>query len=140
MQVLVWTALHAVVIHALVMAIDYHFYGQIVSPIWNIFAYNTQSGGDELYGVEPLSHYIKNLLLNFNLVSLLGVVSLPVLLLKKMAQRLYPEALFGDDHKCNKSTTSMEILVSLFPCKSGWRWISKNLIPFGPHPLQFPRP
>mmetsp|Transcript_18689 Transcript_18689/g.34405 ORF Transcript_18689/g.34405 Transcript_18689/m.34405 type:complete len:623 (+) Transcript_18689:38-1906(+) len=112
MQVLLRTALHAVFIQALVVAIDYHFYGQIVSPIWNIFAYNAQSGGDELYGVEPLSYYIKNLLLNFNFVSLLGVVSIPVILLKKMAERFYPETLFGDDHKkCNNSTTSMEILV-----------------------------
>ncbi|KAL7534271.1 hypothetical protein ACHAXR_005767 [Thalassiosira sp. AJA248-18] len=110
LRVLLRTLLHAIVIQSLVMAIDYHFYGQIVSPIWNIFVYNAQSGGDELYGVEPMSYYIKNLLLNFNLVALLGIISLPLVLLKKMVERFFPKALSGNGDNGNHSD-SMEILL-----------------------------
>jgi len=98
-QVLVRTALHAIIIQVIVMGIDYYYYNQLVSPIWNIFAYNAKSGGDELYGIEPLSYYIKNLLLNFNLVAMLGVLSLPLLLLKTLTKNK------------NNTTSSMEILV-----------------------------
>mmetsp|Transcript_34145 Transcript_34145/g.51520 ORF Transcript_34145/g.51520 Transcript_34145/m.51520 type:complete len:617 (+) Transcript_34145:60-1910(+) len=76
------TALHAIFIQFIVMVIDYQHYGQIVSPILNIFIYNTKGGGDELYGVEPTSYYVKNLLLNLNLVALWGLISLPILLLR----------------------------------------------------------
>jgi len=64
------------VVQAAVMLIDYRYYGIWTSPNLNIFRYNAQGGGDELYGVEPTSYYAKNLLLNFNGVALLGVVSL----------------------------------------------------------------
>ena len=65
-HVLIRTAIHTILIQGVIMTIDYYYYGRIVSPIWNIFVYNATAGGDELYGVEPLSYYIKNLLLNFN--------------------------------------------------------------------------
>ena len=83
-HVLIRTASHALIIQAIVMMIDYYYYGRIVSPIWNIFVYNATSGGDELYGVEPLSYYVKNLLLNFNFVALLGIISLPLVLGRKL--------------------------------------------------------
>ncbi|KAL3912155.1 MAG: hypothetical protein SGARI_001303 [Bacillariaceae sp.] len=60
-------------IQGVVMAIDYQQYGRIVSPVWNILIYNTASGGDELYGVEPFSYYVKNLILNLNYVALVGI-------------------------------------------------------------------
>ena len=107
MMILLRTILHSIAIQAFVMAVDYHFYGRIVSPTWNIFVYNAQSGGDELYGVEPLSYYIKNLLLNFNFVALLGVLSLPIIMVKKLVERFFSVA-FDNDHKmCN----SVEVLV-----------------------------
>jgi alpha-1,2-mannosyltransferase len=65
------------VIQSVVMAIDYFQYGRLVSPTWNILMYNTKAGGDELYGIEATSYYVKNLLLNFNLVAL-GVLALPL--------------------------------------------------------------
>lgn len=74
-----------IVLQGLVMLVDYQHYGRIVSPSWNILLYNTQAGGDELYGVEPLSYYIKNLVLNFNYVALsgtLGVLPLTLPLLR----------------------------------------------------------
>ena len=61
-----------IVVQGLVMLVDYQHYGRLVSPSLNILLYNTQAGGDELYGVEPLSYYIKNLLLNFNYVAIGG--------------------------------------------------------------------
>lgn len=95
-HVLIRTALHALIVQALAMMIDYYYYGRIVSPIWNIFVYNATAGGDELYGVEPLSYYVKNLLLNFNFVALLGIISLPVVLGRKLLVRSFPQ--FGGDH------------------------------------------
>ncbi|KAG7372265.1 Alg9-like mannosyltransferase family-domain containing protein [Nitzschia inconspicua] len=71
------------IIQGLVMVIDYRHYGRWVSPVWNILVYNTQAGGDELYGIEPLSYYIKNILLNFNYVAvigLMGTMAAPLLL------------------------------------------------------------
>jgi len=88
--ILLRTSIHAILLQSLVMIIDYHFYGRIVSPIWNIFAYNAQSGGDELYGIEPLSYYVKNLLLNFNLVAVLGIVSGPMLVMTEVGRRMFP--------------------------------------------------
>eukprot|EP00532_Pseudo-nitzschia_australis_P008012 CAMPEP_0168168896 /NCGR_PEP_ID=MMETSP0139_2-20121125/3352_1 /TAXON_ID=44445 /ORGANISM="Pseudo-nitzschia australis, Strain 10249 10 AB" /LENGTH=605 /DNA_ID=CAMNT_0008086285 /DNA_START=96 /DNA_END=1910 /DNA_ORIENTATION=+ len=63
----------AMVIQGLVMFVDYQHYGRVVSPLWNILLYNTQAGGDELYGVEPFSYYVKNLLLNLNYVAPVGL-------------------------------------------------------------------
>lgn len=69
-----------IVVQGLVMLVDYQHYGRVVSPSWNILLYNTQAGGDELYGVEPLSYYIKNLLLNFNYVAVVGAIGILPLL------------------------------------------------------------
>lgn len=71
-----------VVIQAAVLWIDYQHYQKWVSPNWNILMYNTKAGGDELYGVEPWTYYIKNLLLNFNYV-IMGVTgALPLFVLQ----------------------------------------------------------
>jgi len=68
------TFLWLVGIQGIVMTEDYKQYGTWVSPIYNILNYNVlNGGGDELYGVEPLSYYIKNLCLNFNYVALLAI-------------------------------------------------------------------
>lgn len=67
-----------VAVQGAVMLVDYQHYGKWTMPTLNILMYNAAGGGDELYGVEPLSYYIKNLLLNFNLVSLLWPLAWPV--------------------------------------------------------------
>lgn len=87
MKLVLRTALHASIIQSVVTAIDYVHYGKIVSPTLNIFIYNTKGQGDELYGIEPLSYYVKNLLLNLNFVSILGLVALPIVAIKALIQR-----------------------------------------------------
>jgi alpha-1,2-mannosyltransferase len=74
LEVAVWTA----IVQATVMYVDYSHYGMWTSPTLNIFQYNAQSGGDELYGIEPTSYYVKNLALNFNYVAFFGLLLLPI--------------------------------------------------------------
>lgn len=75
-------AILAVVIQAGVTLVDKHYYGKWVSPVWNILIYNAQAGGDELYGIEPPSYYVKNLFLNMNYVVAVGIMSF-VLIFKR---------------------------------------------------------
>jgi alpha-1,2-mannosyltransferase len=37
--------------------------------------YNTKAGGDELYGIEPFSYYVKNLFLNLNYIAAVGILA-----------------------------------------------------------------
>ena len=50
---------------------DFFFYGSLTLPLLNVLRYNAVEGGDELYGVEPASYYVKNLALNVTPVILL---------------------------------------------------------------------
>jgi len=77
-HLLLVTCFDALLIQVIVSCIDYKYYGRWISPSWNIFMYNAAGGGDELYGVEPISFYIKNLLLNWNGVALGGLFCLPL--------------------------------------------------------------
>ncbi len=79
---------YALLIQTLVTIIDYRYYGKILSPTINIFLYNTGLFGgddnvnrDELYGVESIAYYVKNLILNWNIVGVLGVTALPFLII-----------------------------------------------------------
>ena len=94
--------LHASLICFGVALIDYHSYGFWTFPTWNIFVYNSRGGGDELYGVEPFSYYVKNLALNFNVVSVLGVVALPLVWLMK----------FGKGHRSSHTFWVETLLLS----------------------------
>ncbi len=66
---------------ALPTALTIHLYCHRTSPPLNILLYNAIGGsGDELYGVEPLSYYLRNLLLNMGAAWPLAVLSpLPLL-------------------------------------------------------------
>ncbi|KAI6178863.1 Alg9 mannosyltransferase domain containing protein [Aphelenchoides besseyi] len=59
--------------------VDYYYYGKLVITPLNIVLYNVFSGhGPNLYGVEPISYYIKNLTLNWNISLLPALVSAPL--------------------------------------------------------------
>jgi alpha-1,2-mannosyltransferase len=91
---------YIICIQMMVMIVDYKYYEKIISPTWNIFVYNTgffaqldndnaagMIGRDELYGVEDASYYIKNLILNWNIASILGVFALPFVILRWFVKR-----------------------------------------------------
>eukprot|EP00039_Didymoeca_costata_P012120 m.173373 g.173373 ORF g.173373 m.173373 type:complete len:528 (-) comp15387_c0_seq1:1842-3425(-) len=65
------------------MLIDGYFYGKPVFAAANIVFYNvlSQNTSSELYGTEPLSFYFQNLFLNFNVASLLAILSPLVLVI-----------------------------------------------------------
>ena len=57
-------------------------YGKLTITPWNIIKYNILGGsnrGPDLYGTEPWYFYIQNLLLNFNILLPLALISLPAL-------------------------------------------------------------
>jgi alpha-1,2-mannosyltransferase len=67
-----------------VVFIDSLAYGKLVIVPWNIVQYNIFGGegrGPELYGTEPWYFYVQNLLLNFNILLPLALLSLPALVI-----------------------------------------------------------
>ncbi|KAI0782383.1 glycosyltransferase family 22 protein [Irpex lacteus] len=81
-----------------VVAIDTLFYGKLTIVPWNIVKYNVfSSHGPNLYGTEPLSYYINNLVLNMNVIIPLAFFSLPALLIthridrRRLGDRAGPE-------------------------------------------------
>jgi alpha-1,2-mannosyltransferase len=104
-----------VVTQGIVMHIDRHYYGAWVSATYNIFRYNAQNSHDALYGVEPLSYYVKNLLLNLNYTAILGMCALPIYLLLGAAQ---------DRRRRQSDGITIATLASLYP------WVA----------ITFPRP
>jgi alpha-1,2-mannosyltransferase len=82
-RLLLWSVGVTAAVEAAVLMIDHKFYGVWLSPTWNIFKYNAAGGGDELYGIEPTSYYIKNLFLNLNLLAPMGIIGLPVLVFSR---------------------------------------------------------
>jgi alpha-1,2-mannosyltransferase len=102
LQFVFFICLVAVLAQAAVMRVDFPYYYSDVKSIaepalspssrsypswytfsttWNIFRYNAGSQSDSLYGVEPMSYYFKNLILNFNVVAPLGFLAMPILFL-----------------------------------------------------------
>ncbi|KJE92084.1 asparagine-linked glycosylation 9 protein [Capsaspora owczarzaki ATCC 30864] len=71
------------------VAIDSYFYGTPVFASLNIVLYNVfGQGGPDLYGVEPLSYYLLNGILNTNVAFLLSFVALPLTMLLAMVPAL----------------------------------------------------
>lgn len=82
------------------VAIDTLFYGETTIVPWNIVKYNVfpdTSRGPELYGTEPWTYYIHNLLLNVNVALPLALLSAPALLVthridnRRLGERAGPE-------------------------------------------------
>lgn len=68
----------SIAVQGVVLVIDHTYYGVWVSATWNIFEYNARNSNDELYGIEPLSYYIKNIVLNLNYTAIIGFAALPM--------------------------------------------------------------
>ncbi|KAG1697353.1 hypothetical protein DVH05_016635 [Phytophthora capsici] len=73
-SILVGAAIGGVVL-AVELVVNFHYYQRWVLPAWNIVVYNVLSNETDstLYGTEPLSFYLLNLALNFNVVALLAL-------------------------------------------------------------------
>ncbi|CDO73179.1 Glycosyltransferase Family 22 protein [Trametes cinnabarina] len=72
----------AVLLTVPVVALDTLFYGKLTVVPWNIVKYNVfpdSQRGPELYGTEPTSFYLANLLLNFNVIVPFALFALPAL-------------------------------------------------------------
>lgn len=76
-RVIGWGVVAALAIVVPTIAIDSLFYRRLVFPAFNIVWYNVLDSqtSSELYGVEPLSYYLVNLVLNFNVVALLAALA-----------------------------------------------------------------
>lgn len=69
------------------MAVDYAFFRKVALVPWNIVAYNIFGGqgrGPEIFGTEPWTFYIRNLLLNFNIWFALALLSGPLLIIQAL--------------------------------------------------------
>ncbi|RLL96768.1 hypothetical protein CFD26_102476 [Aspergillus turcosus] len=67
------------------IAVDYLFFQKFAIVPWNIVAYNIFGGegrGPDIFGTEPWTFYVKNLLLNFNIWFVLAMSAAPILVLQ----------------------------------------------------------
>ncbi|KAE8355004.1 Alg9-like mannosyltransferase family-domain-containing protein [Aspergillus coremiiformis] len=78
-------AIRCLAILAAEIAVDYAFLRRVAIVPWNIVAYNVFGGegkGPEIFGTEPWTFYIRNLLLNFNIWFVFAMLAAPFLLLQ----------------------------------------------------------
>lgn len=70
--------------------IDYVAYGKIVLPVLNIALYNAATThGANLYGTEPVTFYLYNLALNFNLAFILALFALPIAFVNSISRSVH---------------------------------------------------
>ncbi|PWY94733.1 hypothetical protein BO94DRAFT_553616 [Aspergillus sclerotioniger CBS 115572] len=80
-------AIRCLVILAMEVAVDYAFLRRLVVVPWNIVAYNIFGGegrGPEIFGTEPWTFYIRNLVLNFNIWFAFAMAAAPLLALQAL--------------------------------------------------------
>ncbi|CAI4232726.1 unnamed protein product [Auanema sp. JU1783] len=98
-QFVYYALLSGLVILSLLFTTDTYYYGKHVLAPLNIVLYNVFSGhGPDLYGVEPLSFYIKNLLLNWNIAIVFALLSVPlcaIALLKSKKKSVNEKCVLG---------------------------------------------
>ncbi|XP_048840319.1 alpha-1,2-mannosyltransferase ALG9 isoform X2 [Brienomyrus brachyistius] len=86
---LTWTLVSLLLFLAPVVAVDSYYYGKLVIAPLNIILYNVFTPhGPDLYGTEPWQYYFVNGFLNFNVVFVLALLSLPLTaLMEALLQR-----------------------------------------------------
>ncbi|KAL4996611.1 hypothetical protein BDV10DRAFT_195795 [Aspergillus recurvatus] len=80
-------ALRCLAILAAEIAVDFAFLRKLTVVPWNIVAYNVFGGegrGPEIFGTEPWTFYVRNLLLNFNVWFIFAISAAPLLLLQAL--------------------------------------------------------
>jgi alpha-1,2-mannosyltransferase len=83
------------------MEVDYAFYGKTVVVPLNIVLYNVihanEESGPNIFGVEPVSYYINNLLLNFHIIAPLAYASITMVLFSWLftKNRFYKGVIYG---------------------------------------------
>ncbi|KAM9728464.1 alpha-1,2-mannosyltransferase ALG9 [Menidia menidia] len=76
---LIWVAVAVLLLLVPLVAVDTFFYGKLVIAPLNILLYNVFTPhGPDLYGTEPWHFYFINGVLNFNVVFVLALFSLPL--------------------------------------------------------------
>lgn len=77
---IIWSIISGLTIGIPMIVIDSTYYGKLTFAPLNIIAYNVfTSHGPNLYGTEPLSFYLLNGIVNFNVIWLLALIT-PILL------------------------------------------------------------
>ncbi|XP_059405862.1 alpha-1,2-mannosyltransferase ALG9 isoform X2 [Carassius carassius] len=84
-----WTLVALLLFLVPVVVVDSYYYGKLVIAPLNIILYNVFTPhGPDLYGTEPWHYYFVNGLLNFNIVFVLALFSLPLTaLMEALLQR-----------------------------------------------------
>jgi alpha-1,2-mannosyltransferase len=91
-----------ILVLAILYTVDSHYYGKTVIAPLNIVLYNVFSKhGPELYGIEPFTYYIKNLILNWNIAPFLALLAVPLSLIA------YIPTCLTFDYKDDKATTQV---------------------------------
>ena len=78
-KVVAYCGLNLMAILIVVITVDSGFYQTLVVIPLNIVLYNVFGGegeGPEIFGVEPFSYYVLNLLLNFNITAVLALLGM----------------------------------------------------------------
>ncbi|KAI6658998.1 Alpha-1,2-mannosyltransferase ALG9 [Oopsacas minuta] len=74
------SAVSLLIIGSALICVDSYYFGRLVFAPMNIILYNIFSkSGPTLYGTEPVTYYLLNLLLNFNIVFLISLLYLPII-------------------------------------------------------------
>ncbi|KAM9953215.1 hypothetical protein ACTFIR_008278 [Dictyostelium discoideum] len=84
LKVFMWALLPVIAVFIPMILIDYQYYGKWVIAIYNIIAYNftsNHSGGSQLYGIEDWPFYFINSFVNYNIVFLFSLLTIPLLII-----------------------------------------------------------
>lgn len=93
-----WSLTIGAIYFATSMEVDHWFYGKTVAVPLNIVLYNVinadESSGPNIFGTEPLTYYIYNLLLNFHIIAPLAyssvlLTSIPLIFFKSQWNKAF---------------------------------------------------
>jgi len=115
----------AILISVPVIFVDWLAYGKLLFVPLNIVLYNVfpqkVGGGSELYGTEPPYFYLLNLLLNFNIVFILALLSIPLVLLTSRFSKNRGIRLGQKLRLANQTPSSHLLIIRLVPV---YAWIA----------------